>query len=477
MIRDFAQGHDLPAWDICIAGAGPAGIILALKLGAAGFKVGLLEGGGLSYSEESQRLYAVKSTGMDLFAASTRLRYFGGTSNHWSGRCRPFDRDDFERAPKGGLPGWPIPFDEFNWYLPEAMDILDLPAAGFRAINEALPGPHFEADRFALSPPTRFAVKYLETLRNSRHIDLVLNCNLVDVLFDAHQQRVTGFRVVNHRQQPALVKSGRFVLAMGAIENVRLLLNSASLAEARVVSPMLGKAFMEHLNVELGTFILNEGAAEQSRQYYVGQTMAAQKGVGKGNVSFNVLAGITSYGRTAAIKNFFKNLACNFEVADKVQFVSQFNCPGTGVISTLVEQFPSRVGSHVSLAAERDALGLRKAHVHWALSDFDRHSLRMIAMQVAKDFASAGTGFVKLHQYLLDEDGIIPVSAHAHHMGGTRMAKRPGDGVVDANARVFHTRNLYIAGSSIFSTGGGGNPTMPIIQLTLRLADHLRSGG
>lgn len=65
------------------------------------------------------------------------------------------------------------------------------------------------------------------------------------------------------------------------------------------------------------------------------------------------------------------------------------------------------------------------------------------------------------------------VFPHAHHMGTTRMAASSQWGVVDSNCRVFGVSNLHVAGSSVFATGGGGNPTMPLVQLALRLADHL----
>jgi choline dehydrogenase-like flavoprotein len=49
------------------------------------------------------------------------------------------------------------------------------------------------------------------------------------------------------------------------------------------------------------------------------------------------------------------------------------------------------------------------------------------------------------------------------------------DGVVDTDSRVFDTTNVYVAGASIFPTGGMANPTLTILALTLRLADHLTS--
>jgi choline dehydrogenase-like flavoprotein len=59
-------------------------------------------------------------------------------------------------------------------------------------------------------------------------------------------------------------------------------------------------------------------------------------------------------------------------------------------------------------------------------------------------------------------------------MGTTRMADDPTKGVVDADCRVHHVDNLFVGGSSVFPTCGSCNPTLTIVALSLRLADHLR---
>jgi choline dehydrogenase-like flavoprotein len=63
-------------------------------------------------------------------------------------------------------------------------------------------------------------------------------------------------------------------------------------------------------------------------------------------------------------------------------------------------------------------------------------------------------------------------NAH-HHLGATRMHRDAHQGVVDENCRVHATANLFVAGSSVFPTGGCANPTLTIVALALRLADHL----
>ena len=84
-------------------------------------------------------------------------------------------------------------------------------------------------------------------------------------------------------------------------------------------------------------------------------------------------------------------------------------------------------------------------------------------------------GRIKLDEWMLTEKDYPTddeLGGH-HHMGGTRMHKSNILGVVDSNCKVFGSENLYIAGSSIFTTGGHNNPTLPIVQFALRLANHL----
>ena len=127
MIYDFAssQGvHELQEYEVCICGAGAAGITLAWFLSSKGMKVALLEGGNRQYTQQSQDIYKANSVGLQAWLEGFRLRYFGGTTNHWSGRSRPFEKEDFRERNDNGLPGWPISFDELNSYLSPAKEIL-----------------------------------------------------------------------------------------------------------------------------------------------------------------------------------------------------------------------------------------------------------------------------------------------------------------------------------------------------------------
>jgi len=476
MIKDYEAEKTLrKAYDVCIIGAGPAGITLALRLAEAGWRVVLLEGGGHEYSPRSQAFYRCTSTGLELYAEETRLRYLGGTSNHWAGRCRPFTASDFANAPPVDLPGWPIPYGEIERYLPAAMAIVDLPqGAEFRTVNAGLGGDEFDADRFLLSPPTRFAQKYAKALDETAGLDVFINCNCVDLDFDEASGQLKAAVVSDYARNRQRVVASTFILATGAIENARQLLNSTTLVGAGVIKKdgMTGCCLMEHLNVDMGTFILKDGQGTEPRQYYTTDTFVSEYRAGKGNVSTTVLTDVQTYGRTAEVKHFLESLACEMGLASKIDFVAKFSCPGDGVISTMIEQFPN-AHSRISLLDEKDELGVSKVNVNWALSATDRHTIKCIGSELAKQFAEMGLGFVKLNDYVYDTELALKVQPHAHHMGTTRMAASPEFGVVDTDCKVFGTDNLYVAGSSIFATGGASNPTMPLLQFALRLADHL----
>ncbi|MBF8805626.1 GMC family oxidoreductase [Pseudomonas asiatica] len=476
MIRDYQQQKALrDSYDVCIIGAGPAGITLGLRLAAAGWSVLLAEGGGREYSANSQALYACASTGLELYAGEARLRYLGGTSNHWAGRCRPFSPSDFAVPPIGGLPGWPIPYSEIAGYLPAAMDIVDLPpGANFRALNDGLDGGDFEPDRFLLSPPTRFAQKYATALEQTQGLDVFINCNCVNLEFDQASGHLAAVVLSDYECNRQRLVARNFVLATGAIENARQLLNSESLAAAGIVSKdgLVGGCFMEHLNIDLGTFILNSGPAPDPREYYTTDAFVEEYKAGKGNVRAALLADVQTYGRTAEVKHFLENLVCDMGVASKIAFVAKFNCPGDGVISTMIEQFPN-LHSRISLLEEKDALGVAKVNVNWALTADDRHTIKCIGSELAKQWVAMDLGYIKLNDFVYDTSIPLKLSPHAHHMGTTRMASSAQFGVVDTNCKVFGTENLYVAGSSIFATGGACNPTMPLLQFAVRLADHL----
>jgi choline dehydrogenase-like flavoprotein len=138
------------------------------------------------------------------------------------------------------------------------------------------------------------------------------------------------------------------------------------------------------------------------------------------------------------------------------------------------EQAPNR-DSRIVLSDDRDALGLRKVRMDWRLSAIDQASIRGAADLISADVATRFECEFEPADWLRDASAVPRVHGTAHHIGTTRMAESPAAGVVDTQCKVHGVDNLYVAGSSVFPTGGWAFPTLTIVALALRVADELRN--
>jgi choline dehydrogenase-like flavoprotein len=134
------------------------------------------------------------------------------------------------------------------------------------------------------------------------------------------------------------------------------------------------------------------------------------------------------------------------------------------------EQVPNP-SSRVRLGADRDRFGLPRPALDWRVTEQDVDSVATWLDLLDKSLDGQGVGRV-----VRPEDGwSANIHGGPHQLGTTRMSSRPQDGVVDADCRVHSVANLYVTGGSVFTTGGHANPTITIMALSIRLADHLRA--
>lgn len=473
-------------YDVCICGSGPAGMTVARELAQFGKRVLLLEGGGLEYSERSQKIYEGKETGIDTFNLAlngSRLRYFGGTSNHWAGMCGVFSEEDFAPNRYFDLPGWPVKRKEVLTYFDRAREILDLKRIDFVAAPLSKQNTaSFDRSAWDLSAPTRFGTKYLDEIKKSKTIAAVIHANLVGIVLSEQggdTRKVDRIIVKNFKRKEFNVRAKQFVLAMGAIENARLLLNNNKQLTAGIGnhSGFVGRCYMEHLNVPIGRFVLRAGQAvlDDSLNVSPNPKLTAKRGIGNALVSLNTTGSPDNGGRLAPVRKFLRALACKDDaVRDFARQFKDFACEGDGLISSMFEQSPE-LNNRVSLLDEVDELGLRRSALHWQLNELDKKTIREVSKELARTFVELDIGRIQLNDYIIQDDIDIKLYSHAHQMGTTRMAKEPRHGVVDVNCKVFGTENLYIAGASVFPTGGGINPTFTIVMLALRLANQLKT--
>ena len=480
-------------FDVCVIGAGPAGITLARALAASGASVALMEAGGLEITAESQDVYVGTNIGQEYFDLDVaRLRFFGGTSNHWGGWCRALDPVDFLPRPWVPLSGWPVPQISLDAYRTEANSILDLPNA-----TEAPDLPvrqtayDFHRFQFRFSPPTRFAEKYQAEIEASPNIALTLNANLVDLRLDDALSTVTGavFKAYDPADPGFTVRARAYALCTGGIENARLLLNFQSQIPEGIGnrSGWVGRCFADHPHFVLGECVLRVLVRE--REFYAPTALFMEE---HACLNFglrleprwiwpNELPSLAREAMppeefTILLERLVRDPFVDRALTDRLVLPQP---PGqTGVIRMACEAAPNP-DSRVTLGEERDAFGLRRVALDWRLSDLDVETMRTAVTAFGRHMAEQDIGRVRVADWLLADPPRFPGVADdevggKHHLGTTRMSADDRTGVVDADCRVHGATNLFIGGSSVFPTTGHCNPTYTLTQLALRLGDHLK---
>jgi choline dehydrogenase-like flavoprotein len=491
--RRVDEGSDVDC-DVCVVGAGAAGITIARELAKTRLRVCVLESGGLDLDADTQALYNGESVGHPYSLPASRLRYFGGTTNHWHGWCRPLDEIDFE--PRAGVPhsGWPLARSELDRHYAAARGLCQLRERTFDAADWARitgtklfrPTPKVESTVFQVSPPTRFGKVYRHDLRRARNVRVLLHANVVRIELDPGGASVRRVRVATLSKRTFAVRARRVVLAAGAIENARLMLASTDVDRRGVGNgnDLVGRFFADHPHITVGS--VRFPAKRRASAYYgvhpIGSIPSYFHLPGPHPRAEGMLKTTDAYVRAARL------LRCCFVFTDppvasalgaQVHTVARDVDGGdlsySRTLRLRVEQAPNR-DSRVALAADLDRLGVPKVKLDWRLSDFERRSAARAVAALAEALGASGLGRVN-NRALLDEDAVwLEAVGGSHHMGTARMHAEPRQGVVDANCRVHGIPNLYVAGSAVFPTTGYANPTLTIVALALRLAEHLKRG-
>lgn len=257
--RGVETGAVLEA-DLCIIGAGAAGITLAREFIGRSTRVLLLESGGFDYEADSQALYQGRPNGgIDYFPLETaRLRQFGGTTNHWGALCRPFDEVDFQHRDWVPFSGWPISKADLDPFYERARVVVNLPSplrdAEEWVQRDSLPplnlGRLFET-RVAQDVPSslkNFGVVYRDEIDRAPNVTAYLHANAVEVQTDDGGAIATAVRVSTLTGKHFSVTAKQFVLALGGLETPRLLLASDNQERAGVGNrnDLVGRFFLEH---------------------------------------------------------------------------------------------------------------------------------------------------------------------------------------------------------------------------------------
>ena len=543
--RDLPNEFVLDA-DLCIVGAGAAGITLVLQFIGTGLKVVLLESGGTGFEEDAQALYAGAVINPRLHSAPHhyRQRRFGGSTTIWGGRCVPLDPIDFEQRDYMANSGWPFGLGSLMPYYPQANRLCEAGEFAYtveaafpnppRSMLEGFRSPAFSSNTIErFSCPTDFGLRYGHRLRAAENIHVLLHANVTALQANPAGDAIDSLEVRTLTGKSFTVHARRFILAAGGLEIARLLLASRNVHRNGVGNEhdQVGRHYMCHLAGTIGSLAVSGSPAGVWHGYdvsdegvYCRRRLAlgatAQKDLRIGNfigrlhhpriadpahrsgfLSLLYLARrLISYEYAKRLDDgtgpgprrilqHLRNIVCDpvsalalswnllwkRGLADR-KYPSLIVVPGNNCYSLdfHAEQEP-RAESRVTLGTERDALGMPRLLIDWRYSAKDVDTVQRALSLFAQEVKRLGIGSFDYEPDEVESEMTRYGAYGGHHIGTARMGTDPGSSVTNADGRVHGIENLFVAGAALFPTSGQANPTLTIVALALRLADHMKS--
>jgi choline dehydrogenase-like flavoprotein len=526
-VRHVPNGSVLEA-DICIIGCGAAAIAMAMELAGKPLDVCILESGGLSFDRDAHALAGGTQSGIPYFELTeTSYRLLGGSTFRWGARASPLKPIDFAEREWVPHSGWPLSREHLDPYYERAAALIGLHRPfnyegrvwdGFGVSPPAFDPDVFTPCAFQFGKNVLLGEVYRTQLKQARNIRIYLHASAQEIRSDRQARHVDGVEVAVLTGQRYVARARNYVLACGGIENPRLLLlsNSANPGGLCNDDDLVGRYFMEHPTVSAGTIesprwhvlhdLFSPGLVT-GRLVEVGLALAPA--VQKAERCLNAIARtslVVTQDSTQALRELLSNLRYrrmphqlgwyyrNRWLAQRLGAIAR---DPLGIVSNIArhamgkpkrfkadsvrleiraEQEPNP-DSRVTLSDELDAFGRRRAHLHWCLTKRDKCTIQVAASAFANELGRLGLGTLNVAEWLRSDELTWPgemVGGH-HHMGTTRMSRDPSTGIVDSDCKAHALDNLYIAGSSVFPTGGYVNPTFTVLALAHRLAEHLEA--
>jgi choline dehydrogenase-like flavoprotein len=522
--------------DICIVGAGVAGILLATELAHTYHDICLVESGAWTPDDETQSLYDLDNVGYPIRANfQSRLRQFGGSCNIWAGRAMVYHEIDMQARPWMSDIGWPIAFDELDRYYARAARYLNLPSYDQFSLDYWTPklsefettflqSENFKPNivMFAKSP-ARFGYKtqYYKRIRDAETITAYIRSNAVNLRLSDHLSHVTQLDIACLNGVHYQIKAKTIVLACGGLENTRILMASDQQIPGGIGNQhgLLGRYYMDHPRAVFGRVNLTKkinlehalGIPVTGGKMQLGiglsDKLQEREGLLNNYLSLEPNYSIAVVDAYHALVKLMKRLLRkgysgkrfdfkNEEIADVPEMIylltpkellPHFMYYSYYKYSRFIKKFISNLDhlsivsysdqevtpeSRVYLGPDKDQLGMPKLVLDWKVGDRSLQSSLRLLQLLDEHFKKYDAGYVEED---LSQLTALPYTDASHHLGTTRMSPHPTTGVVDLQGKVHGIDNLYIAGSSIFPTAGHANPTFTIAAMALRLVDHLNT--
>jgi hypothetical protein len=513
------------SYDVCIVGGGVSGLVIANELAETGMKIALVESGGKEYHQQSQDLYNANKVDFPFPNTSyTRLRFLGGSSNHWQNNTSPLSPLDFKKREGITNSGWPIQYDELVPYYSRAELYCGVGNDGYSlerwlsasGMSDITASSSIIETRIAKVPfsPTRFFEQYGNKLVHNTHVEVITFSNIVDIEFNENTQKVDRVTFKTLEGNQFLIAASTFIMCLGGIENARMLLHFNEKYSNKLgnQSNAVGRYLMEHPTPRAAHLIAKKtseldlylGFKEQQKTISGFCSLTDQ--TVEDNATINLRMPFlpqSNYILSDGISSshIISQALSNFELPEDASthawnILSDIDMVIEGIgrkrfdirlfdhaaetggyeIPMMMEQTPDK-DNRIILSNKKDVLGLSKINIEYRITDIDKQRLWRSLDICGKEIAKLGFGRLKILKERSLRLWRDQLGFSAHHIGTTRMSSDPSNGVVNENSRVFGTNNFYLGGSSVFPTGGSVPPTLTIVALSIRLAEHIKLGG
>lgn len=469
----------LSDYPFVVIGAGPAGLYLAQKLAAHGRVLVIEAGNAEKPYDPGEDIYRLVSTGRDYPETGTRLSSFGGSSNHWGGKTRPLTRAVFNDRP--GFVKWPISYDDYAAHVAGACKFLNLgpfdeeAAAPLQIVSGLFEGyEHLLARQFRQSDPlVRLGdPEFVEQYRVNPNIDILTDTRIMEVDLSVEAPRVGSISVL-HRpsRETAKVAVRSLFLCAGAVENARILLWAARKYPSG--NPLAGgpnaltgaRFFEKAIFVPVEMFVdsradFASSDSSTSLCWELSDDLLNAYGLPRfGAFPWRASSEVTSDSpELNSLSSMYAHAAPTYE---RLNVTFQF------------EQTPHS-GSYVRLSDETDGDGVARAQLNWEIMPTDIEAYRRATQLICGVLSQKGHAWCRLRPGYRRKDWSDAFIGYCnHHMGTTPMGETALTGVVDRDCRLFGVDNLFVAGSSIFPASDYVNPTLSLVAMAGRLADHV----
>ena len=451
MIYNSIKSINTKNYDVCIIGSGFAGLELAKNLNKK-LKIAIVEAGSITKANKNLFNSVTSSHPFKYYSLlKCRTSKVGGSSHLWGGpkmraKIKPLSESDFLKK-FNGIENWPKKQSEFKYFEKKVINFLNIKkfiSKEDKIINSSF----FNNQDFQYTLAKNLSnKKYLNFFRKQKNIDFFYNSVCTDCT--VHKNKITNIKIIDLTRKEAEVNSKFFVLACGAIENSRIILNWAK--KNRVFrNKNVGKNFTEHL------MFLNAIKIKSSIKIPNNYFLSPKKNIIKTFRNYNFCLQIVPVGK------------------------NEYTCH-------IQSEIKPNKKSKIKLIKKKDNYGNYYCKLFWHLRKYETNIVIEIFKFLKKNcikqkyeinfdiskLKNKKNNFINTsHKIRKKEFQIIPFN---HHLCLTKMSNKKEFGVVDKNLKFFNISNLYLNSSGNFPTGGYANPTFTLLQMTYSLANYLNT--